>query len=87
MEFSVERFKYVPSRLASKNTLPSRDLVADELEHAAERVADDGRAQVPDVHLLRDVRGREVHRHALRPRIPHLIDVSEEGPSTPLNTP
>jgi hypothetical protein len=51
-------------------------LVARELEHARERVADDRRAQMADVHLLRDVRrgvidddaildGRERHAEAL----------------------
>ena len=41
------------------------DLVALELDHAAERVADDGAAQVSDVHLLGDVRARVVHDGAL----------------------
>ena len=35
--------------------------MADELEDAAERVADDRGAQVPDVHVLGDVGAREVH--------------------------
>ena len=37
--------------------------MASELEDAANRVANDGGAQVPDVHLFRDVRAREVDGH------------------------
>ena len=36
------------------------DVVPRELEQPRERVADDRRAQMPDVHLLRDVRRRVV---------------------------
>ncbi len=40
--------------------------MADELEHAHQRIADDRRAQVPDVHLLGDVGRRVVDDDALR---------------------
>ena len=40
-------------------------LVAREGQEPHDRVADHGRAQVPDVHLLGDVRRRVVHDHAL----------------------
>jgi hypothetical protein len=41
--------------------------VAELLEGAHDRVADDGGAQVADVHLLGDVRRRVVHDHGLGP--------------------
>ena len=44
--------------------------VPDELEHAHQRVADDSRAEVPDVHLLGDVRCRVVDHDALGRRCP-----------------
>ena len=40
--------------------------VAEELEDARDGVADDGRAQVADVHLLGQVRRGQVDHHALR---------------------
>ena len=43
-------------------------VVAGELERAHDRVADHGRAQVPDVHLLGDVGRRVVDRDRLRRR-------------------
>ena len=39
-------------------------LVTDELEHAHQRVADDGGTQMADVHLLGHVGGRVVDDHA-----------------------
>ena len=48
------------------------DVVADERQHAHERVADHRRAQVADVHLLGDVRRRVVDDdRALRRRLRH----------------
>ena len=41
------------------------DAVAEEVEHAHQRVADDRGAQVADVHLLGDVRRRVVDDHRL----------------------
>jgi hypothetical protein len=40
-------------------------LVPQELEQAADAVANDGRAEVPDVHFLGDVGRREVHEDPL----------------------
>jgi hypothetical protein len=40
--------------------------VAEELQHPGHAVADDGRAQVADVHLLGQVRRRQVDHRALR---------------------
>ncbi len=44
------------------------DLVAERLEDAGERIADDRAAQVADVHLLRDVRRRVVDDHLVARR-------------------
>lgn len=41
-----------------------------ELEHPGDSVADDCAPQVPDVHLLRDVRAGEINHHPLRVRNP-----------------
>ena len=38
-------------------------VVAAELQHPANRVADDGRPQMPHVHLLGDVGGGEIDQH------------------------
>jgi uncharacterized protein (TIGR02996 family) len=48
----------------------ANDLVPREREQPRQGVADDRAPEVPDVHLLRDVRGRVVDDHALR-RIGH----------------
>lgn len=37
-----------------------------EFKHPANGVSDDGATEVTDMHLLRDIRTREVHHHALR---------------------
>ena len=42
------------------------DVVPNAGEHSAKTVADDGRAQVPDMHLLGDVRRGVVDHHNLR---------------------
>ena len=44
------------------------DVVAEEVEHAHQGIADQRGAQVPDVHLLGDVRRRVVDDHGLRRR-------------------
>ena len=62
-------------------------LVADEAEHARERVADDERAQMAGMHGLGDVRAAEVdddglrvlaQRHAAARVVAQLVDVGGE---------
>ena len=54
-------------------------IVPTELQHPTDCIADDGRPQVPHVHLLGDVGGREIHQDVLLGHGGRFYPLGEDG--------